>query len=367
MTTNRSLRSLVLLSLALCGGMAHADVQKIQREAGPLWSQDDARGKCPRVCAPLPWSGQWWTTRPNQMSVCECLQTVAVVPPPPPAPPPPPQSIPGFPLVAENGKCLDVDSGGFNARANGGRVQLWDCHGGSNQQWHLEGTAIVAANGKCLDADGGPYQSRSNGARVQVWDCHGGPNQQWRHAGGNILSTNGKCLDVNGGEFNARSNGAHITLWDCNGGPNQRWSRAGAHREEPPYPPPPPPPPPVQPVPPPPPVQPVQASPCSAIAALSAQWTQLAAWVDQHDDDGYDHDESRSMAESEKRLLQPTFETVRNAMSQIPGARKSGKKLLHELEELDRMNDDNNYADDGLQVARIARSLGHMNEECSGY
>lgn len=62
------------------------------REAGPIWNNGDAQGKCARVCAPpSSWTGQWWTTRPNEMSVCECL-TPARVPPPPPPPPPLPRS-----------------------------------------------------------------------------------------------------------------------------------------------------------------------------------------------------------------------------------------------------------------------------------
>ena len=42
-------------------------------EAGPIWSNEDANQKCPRVCQPPEaWNGQWWTTVQGQMSVCEC-------------------------------------------------------------------------------------------------------------------------------------------------------------------------------------------------------------------------------------------------------------------------------------------------------
>jgi hypothetical protein len=49
--------------------------------AGPIWNQNDANTKCPATCQNGygPWNGQWWTTVPNQMSVCQCaanLQTV---------------------------------------------------------------------------------------------------------------------------------------------------------------------------------------------------------------------------------------------------------------------------------------------------
>jgi hypothetical protein len=38
--------------------------------AGPIWSNDDAQQKCPRVCSGLRWNGQWTTTQWGQMSEC---------------------------------------------------------------------------------------------------------------------------------------------------------------------------------------------------------------------------------------------------------------------------------------------------------
>jgi hypothetical protein len=42
-------------------------------EAGPIWNQSDADQKCPKVARSVggKWTGQWKTTRPGQMSVCE--------------------------------------------------------------------------------------------------------------------------------------------------------------------------------------------------------------------------------------------------------------------------------------------------------
>jgi len=54
-------------------------------EAGPLFSNADAARKCPAVCGPGRWNGQWATTVPGRMSVCGC---VFEAPPTPPAPPP---------------------------------------------------------------------------------------------------------------------------------------------------------------------------------------------------------------------------------------------------------------------------------------
>jgi FtsP/CotA-like multicopper oxidase with cupredoxin domain len=44
--------------------------------AGPIWDQNDALDKCPKVCAgistKLQWKGNWVTTVANQASVCSC-------------------------------------------------------------------------------------------------------------------------------------------------------------------------------------------------------------------------------------------------------------------------------------------------------
>ncbi len=43
-------------------------------EAGPIWDNEDAQGKCPQVCEKNDgtWDGGWWTTVWGKMSVCEC-------------------------------------------------------------------------------------------------------------------------------------------------------------------------------------------------------------------------------------------------------------------------------------------------------
>lgn len=42
-------------------------------EVGPIWNQMDAQRKCPEAArsAGATWTGQWWTTQPGRMSVCE--------------------------------------------------------------------------------------------------------------------------------------------------------------------------------------------------------------------------------------------------------------------------------------------------------
>lgn len=47
-----------------------------------------------------------------------------------------------------NGKCLDATTG-----AVGAAVVMWDCHGGANQRWHVDGTRLVNdVAGQCLQA-----------------------------------------------------------------------------------------------------------------------------------------------------------------------------------------------------------------------
>ncbi|WP_199834935.1 RICIN domain-containing protein, partial [Streptomyces sp. NRRL WC-3618] len=50
------------------------------------------------------------------------------------------------------------------------------------------------ASGKCLDVSG---FSQTDGANVQIWDCHGGINQQWTATDSSQLTVYGnKCLDA---------------------------------------------------------------------------------------------------------------------------------------------------------------------------
>jgi hypothetical protein len=50
-------------------------------EAGPIWNQNHANQVCPAVAASHggTWTGQWWTTRPSEMSVCEVRMTATAI------------------------------------------------------------------------------------------------------------------------------------------------------------------------------------------------------------------------------------------------------------------------------------------------
>ncbi|MGW6443208.1 ricin-type beta-trefoil lectin domain protein [Lentzea sp. NPDC055074] len=114
-----------------------------------------------------------------------------------------------------SGRCLDVNGGGT---ANGTQMIAWDCHTNANQRFSGNGQALQVV-GKCLDA---PLNAGS-GARVQIWDCNGGTNQNW------TIGTNGTVTSVQTGlclNSTGTANGAAVTVATCNGSTGQRWAKA---------------------------------------------------------------------------------------------------------------------------------------------
>lgn len=119
-----------------------------------------------------------------------------------------------------SGRCLDVPNA---SQTDGTLLNIWDCNGGSNQQWTATASnQLIVYGNKCLDV---PGHATSAGTRVQIWTCNGGTNQQWRlDADGTIVGVeSGLCLDVTNA---ATSNGSPVAIWTCNGGDNQRWTRS---------------------------------------------------------------------------------------------------------------------------------------------
>ncbi len=97
----------------------------------------------------------------------------------------------------------------------GTQVDLWDCNGGTNQQWTATSAGELRVYGSdCLDASG---QGTAPGTKVDIWPCDGGANQQWTvNADGTITGVqSGLCLDATGG---GTANGTLVELWTCNGG-----------------------------------------------------------------------------------------------------------------------------------------------------
>jgi Ricin-type beta-trefoil lectin domain len=133
-------------------------------------------------------------------------------------PPPPPG---GAVRAVGAGKCLDVPGA---TTATGTQLQIWDCHGGTNQVWTRTAsntlTVYTGSNLRCLDASG---NGTANGTPVIIWTCNGQTNQQWRvNANGTITAVqSGLCVDVSGA---STANGARIQLWSCTGASNQQWT-----------------------------------------------------------------------------------------------------------------------------------------------
>ena len=123
-------------------------------------------------------------------------------------------------LNPNSSRCLDVPN---QSQTNGTQVTLWECNGGTNQQWTATSSRQLQVYGsKCLDAEG---QGTSSGTRVIIWDCNGGANQQWNvNTDGTITGVqSGLCLSPNGG---GTGNGTAIVLSACTGANSQKWSRA---------------------------------------------------------------------------------------------------------------------------------------------
>jgi hypothetical protein len=116
-------------------------------------------------------------------------------------------------------RCLDVPGA---VTTDGTLLEIWDCNGGSNQQWtSLSNGELQVYGNKCLDV---PNKATAAGTRVEIWDCNDGTNQQWTlNANGTVVGVgSGLCLDVTGA---GTANGTAVEIWTCNGGTNQQWSR----------------------------------------------------------------------------------------------------------------------------------------------
>lgn len=119
----------------------------------------------------------------------------------------------------QSNRCLDVPG---QATANQTPLQIWDCNGGTNQQWTaLSSGALQVYGNKCLDV---PGHATVAGTRVQIYDCNGGANQQWTlNPDGTVVGReSGLCLDATG---QATANGTAVQIWTCNDGANQKWAR----------------------------------------------------------------------------------------------------------------------------------------------
>jgi len=119
----------------------------------------------------------------------------------------------GGPIVGASGKCADVNGA---SSADGTRIQLWTCNGGTNQQWTRDGNTLRSL-GKCMTAVG-----TADGGQVQLSTCAGTGAQNWTATNGTLVNqASNKCLDANGA---SSANGTQLIVWSCHGGANQRWT-----------------------------------------------------------------------------------------------------------------------------------------------
>ncbi|MFF3634814.1 non-reducing end alpha-L-arabinofuranosidase family hydrolase [Streptomyces sp. NPDC002250] len=119
---------------------------------------------------------------------------------------------------AGSGRCLDVPGA---VRTDGTYLQIYDCWGGTNQQWtSTDRNQLTVYGDKCLDV---PGHATAAGTRVQIWTCSGGANQQWRvNSDGTVVGVeSGLCLEAAG---SGTANGTAVQIWTCNGGSNQKWT-----------------------------------------------------------------------------------------------------------------------------------------------
>lgn len=115
-------------------------------------------------------------------------------------------------------RCLDVVGG---SQTDGALLQMYDCWGGTNQQWtSTDANQLTVYGNKCLDV---PGHATAPGTRVQIWSCSGGANQQWRvNSDGTVVGTeSGLCLEAAGA---GTANGTAVQIGTCNGGSNQKWT-----------------------------------------------------------------------------------------------------------------------------------------------
>ncbi|WP_437737199.1 RICIN domain-containing protein [Sorangium sp. So ce1335] len=127
----------------------------------------------------------------------------------------------------QSGRCVDVDAA--VSTADDVVLQLWDCNGGTNQQFRFEAVdggyyrIRSVRSDKCLDVRSG---STADGAAIVQFTCHGNRNQQWyvtALGGGAVRITSrlsGKVIDAYG---SPPANGTALLQRASNGSTSQQF------------------------------------------------------------------------------------------------------------------------------------------------
>jgi hypothetical protein len=73
-----------------------------------------------------------------------------------------------FHLKSDNGQCLDVWGG--NGPPGGPAVQVYSCHGASNQEWTVKGATIADGDNLCLASRSSAPGAMTDFYKPQSWD-----------------------------------------------------------------------------------------------------------------------------------------------------------------------------------------------------
>lgn len=113
------------------------------------------------------------------------------------------QHVPGY--------CFDINTGTKQAA-------LWNCHGGTNQNFGFSGYGAVRVGAECLDTQG-------EGKALVMRACRNAPGQRWGYdqAKRQFKNEEGWCADIEGGR---RDRGTPVIAWRCSdAATNQKWSQ----------------------------------------------------------------------------------------------------------------------------------------------
>ena len=118
-----------------------------------------------------------------------------------------------FVIQTANGLVLDLAGG-----VQGGKLVIYNKHGGDNQLWKLEEGRLVNKTGMVADIKAA---SNEEEAEVIGWEKHDGDNQKWSIKGNFIHSQlSDMVMDLKEGVM---EEGAEVIMFPKHGGPNQMW------------------------------------------------------------------------------------------------------------------------------------------------
>lgn len=110
------------------------------------------------------------------------------------------------------------------SKSAGTKIDIFDCNGGSNQQWTLNasGELVNSLSLLCLnDAGGG-----GKGTALVQSSCDGSSGEVWSYnsSGQYVLSSNGLCVNDPG---NITTNNNQLIVWTCGNFTDEQWSQPG--------------------------------------------------------------------------------------------------------------------------------------------